>query len=73
MKFNIFLHLIKIKDDAVEGQLADEQKYGQFINNNFQTSLPDSSEAFWFPFEGEDEDFSSAACVSVAFFWRSLK
>jgi len=46
MKFNIFLHLIKIKDDAVEGQLADEQKYGQFINNNFQTSLPDSSEAF---------------------------
>ena len=46
MKFYILLHLIKIKDDAAEGQLADEQKYGQFINNNFQTSWPDSSEEF---------------------------
>ena len=73
MKFYMLLHLIKNKDDAAEGQLADEQKYGQFINNNFQTSLPDSSEEFWFPLEGEDEHFSSAAFVSVAFFWRSLK
>ena len=46
MKFYMLLHLIKNKDDAAEGQLADEQKYGQFINNNFQTSLPDSSEEF---------------------------